>query len=318
MAVVEPDLQGMRAFVAAAEESHFGRAAARLFLTQQALSKRVRRLEESLGSPLFDRTTRRVELTPAGRRFLPLAREVIAVYDTAVEAMREAAEPLRVDVYAERFTPLRLLREAMDSVPGLRVEPSMRQGLATALPAVLSGEIDAAFGRVHDLGRPWPPELDHRPVLLTPMHAFVLEGHSLASRTSLRMADLREGGISMPDPGGSTEWRGYLTRLSEHFGVPLRLTDLAMGLRDFARQMRRERLAVAIGEAGMDLPSDMDLRRIPIVDPAVLHLWSITWRRDNRSPGLRTLLQALPAPDPGDLAGGWLPEPDRVAWMARV
>ncbi|MEV4258685.1 LysR family transcriptional regulator, partial [Spirillospora sp. NPDC049652] len=57
---MDVDVPGLRAFVAAAEEMHFGRAAQRLFLTQQALSQRVRRLEAVLGAPLFERTTRRV------------------------------------------------------------------------------------------------------------------------------------------------------------------------------------------------------------------------------------------------------------------
>lgn len=311
---MDPDLQGMRAFVAAAEELHFGRAAARIFLTQQALSKRVRRLEEALATPLFDRTTRKVELTAAGRRFLPLAQQALAAYDTAVSAMRATTEPLHIDVFAERFTPLRVLRETLERTPGLRVKPSMRQGLAIALPAVQSGELDAAFGRVQDLGRPWPAELVHRPVHLEPIHAFVVEGHPLADRPALRPSDLRETGISMPDPGGASE-RGYLTRISEEFGIPLRLTEPAVGVRHFGEQMQREDRAVALGEVGMDLPHDARFRRIPLIGPTPLYLWSIVWHRRNRSPQLAELLRALPHPSLPDPAADdrWLPAVDRAA-----
>jgi len=310
---MDPDLQGMRAFVVIAEELHFGRAAARLFLTQQALSKRMRRLEDALQTPLVERTTRKVQLTAAGRRFLPLATEALAAYDTAVAAMRQAVEPLRIDVNAERFTPLKLLRETVARTPGLRVEPSMRQGLAIALPAVQSRELDAAFGRVHDIGRPWPTELAHRPVLLQPMHAFVYAGHRLADRSVLRMADLRDAGISMPDPGGADEWRGYLTRLCADFDIPLRFTEPAVGVRHYAEQMRCEDRAVALGEAGIDLSSDLRLRQIPLLDPAPLYLWSIVWHRDDRNPQLARFLQALPTPAIPDDDAVWLPDVDRDA-----
>ncbi|WP_171169395.1 LysR family transcriptional regulator [Streptomyces sp. I05A-00742] len=320
---MEPDLPGMRAFVAVAEDLHFGRAAARLFLTQQALSKRVRRLEDALAVPLLERTTRSVELTPAGRRFLPLAQDALAAFDTAVQTVRGAVRPLRVEVFAERFTPLRVLREAVARTPGLRVDLSMRQGLAAALPALQGRELDAAFGRVHDLGRPWPADLLHRPVHCEPLHAYVLAGHRLADRTDLRPADLRDAGITMPDPGGAEEWRGYLIRFCEDFGIPLRFADPAVGARDYGELMRREEQAVTVGEAGMDLPHDGRVRRIPLVDPAPLHLWSVIWHRSDRNPQLAALLRALPHPkglEPGGRGGGdgggggvWLPEPERAA-----
>lgn len=301
----------MRAFTAAADELHFGRAAAKLFLTQQALSKRIRRLEQALGVPLFKRTTRKVELTPDGQRFLPLAKAALAAYDTAIASV-QTPEPLRIDVYAERFTPLKVLRETAGRIPGLRIEPSMRQALANALPALRNGELDAAFGRVHDLGRPWPSELTHRPVLLVELHAFVLAGHLFADRTSLSLADLREAGISMPDPGGSHEWRAYLEHLSRDFDIPPRFTEPAVGVRHYGEQMARENQAIAVGEEGTDLPHDMRIRRIRLVDPTPLHVWSIVWHRENRNPYLAKLLKALPSPA-APAPGTWLPAPERSA-----
>ncbi|MFJ4671541.1 LysR family transcriptional regulator [Kitasatospora purpeofusca] len=59
----------LRYFVAVVEELHFSRAAARLFVTQQSLSNQIRELEDEVGVELLHRTTRSVELTPAGERF---------------------------------------------------------------------------------------------------------------------------------------------------------------------------------------------------------------------------------------------------------
>ncbi|GII80039.1 LysR family transcriptional regulator [Sphaerisporangium rufum] len=308
---MDADIAGLRAFLVTAEELHFGRASARLYLTQQALSKRVRRLEDALGAPLFTRTTRAVELTPAGRRLLPRAEEAVAAFDAAVQAVRVTADPLRVDVYDERFTPLRIVRALSERDPALRVESSMRQGLAVALPALRRQEIDAAFGRVHDLPGPWPAELAHRPAHLEPIHAFVAEDHPLAGRSALTPADLRAAGIAMPDPAGATEWRGYLRRFTERFGIPLRFNAPAIGLRHTAEQFLAERTAVGLGEMSIDIAGS-GLRRVPIVEPTPLMPWSVVWHRRNPSPLLPRLLGPLrpPAfPAPGDPAR-WLPDPD--------
>ncbi|GAA4130356.1 LysR family transcriptional regulator [Actinomadura keratinilytica] len=309
---MDVDLQLVRAFVTAAEEMHFGRAAARLFLTQQALSKRIRRLEEALSASLFDRTTRRVELTPAGRRFLPLAKDALAAFDAAVASVRETAQPLRVDVFDERFSPMRLLRELLERDPSLHVQPSMRQGLALALPALRTREIDAAFGQAMDLPEPLPPELAHRLVHLEPMHAFVPLDHPLASRDAMRPSDLP--GIAMADPGGASEARGYLTGLARRFGVPIRFYEPAIGHRHYGELVRREKRDVALGEAGIEIPPDFGLHRIRLVDPVPLAPWSVVWHRGNTSPALRRMLRLLPAPTPPppDDPAHWMPDAYRA------
>ncbi len=81
----------MRYFVAVAEERHFGRAAQRLHIAQPPLSQQIRRFEAELGEPLLYRTTRSVELSPAGEVLLERGREILAAVDAAVEDARRAA-----------------------------------------------------------------------------------------------------------------------------------------------------------------------------------------------------------------------------------
>jgi len=119
---VDLDLAQVRAFVATAEELHFGRAATRLFLSQQALSKRIARLEDELGVRLFVRGKHAVELTEAGRRFLPPARQFLADGDRAVAAARHTSRPLRVDVWGHLYAPMR------DGGAGPRGTPELSTG----------------------------------------------------------------------------------------------------------------------------------------------------------------------------------------------
>src|SRR6476620_7211752 len=82
------EIRQLEAFVAVAEELHFGRADAGLHLTQSPLSQTVRKLERALGVTLFDRSTRSVALTPAGAALLPHAHRVFEELELGRQATR--------------------------------------------------------------------------------------------------------------------------------------------------------------------------------------------------------------------------------------
>ncbi|WP_139291852.1 LysR family transcriptional regulator, partial [Pseudomonas aeruginosa] len=85
-------LRQLHYFVEIVESGGFSRAAERLFVAQSALSRQVRELEDSIGTPLLRRGPRQVELTPAGRAFLPRAQRLLGDLEAARRLAREVGE----------------------------------------------------------------------------------------------------------------------------------------------------------------------------------------------------------------------------------
>jgi len=307
---VDLDLALVRSFVYAAEELHFGAAAERLYITQQALSKRMKRLEDTLAVDLFTRSTRSVALTPAGQRFLGHAKELLAASADAVLAVRESEPPLRVDVLHDLLAPMALVRQVLTMRTALRVEVSARRGIVPALAALSRGEIDLAFGRVHDLGLTLPTTVVHRLVRLEPLHVLVADDHPLAGRATLRPVDLREFGLWVPDPGSAVEWDGYLRRLADAFDIPLSFERPASSQDGLADLVRAERVRVCVIGADMPLPGPAQLRSIPLVDPMPVYPWSLVWPT-RAKPLTREFVSAAVALGRARRTGeSWLPEGD--------
>ena len=125
---MDVDVRLWRSFTTVAEELHYGRAAERLHITQPALSRQIRDLERALGVTLFDRTSRRVVLSQAGRAVLGQARRALAESDRAVRLARLAAHVQEAAVRTHR----KRLRGAQDRIEGA-VGGVGRHALETAL-----------------------------------------------------------------------------------------------------------------------------------------------------------------------------------------
>ncbi|MGW1376941.1 LysR substrate-binding domain-containing protein [Streptomyces sp. NPDC002446] len=186
------ELRQVRYFVAVAEELHFGRAAERLHIVQPTVSQQIRRLERELALDLFDRTTRKVTLTPAGTAFLPHARTILASEQAALHAM--------ADLRATEATVLRIgtsvglgahLEHVLTTLavrsPELTVE-LVSAASAARLQAVRDGDLDAAF--VRGLTHSNSTGLDLIPVWKDPLVAALPATHPLAARSTVHLADL--------------------------------------------------------------------------------------------------------------------------------
>ncbi|GAA2216407.1 hypothetical protein GCM10009850_118760 [Nonomuraea monospora] len=89
------EIQSLRYAVTLAEELHFGRAAQRHFIAAQPFGRHIQRLEREVGRRLFERTSRKVMLTPAGERLVAEARRVLAAVDGLAEAVRSSEPAVR-------------------------------------------------------------------------------------------------------------------------------------------------------------------------------------------------------------------------------
>ena len=182
----ELEIRSLRYFVAAAEELNFTRAAARLFVAQQALSREIKRLEEQLGTPLFIRTTRRVTLTPDGERLLIRARDLVARHDAVWADLHvPAAQPTVVDLMSGgRLTP----HEGFPDLARARASTIDFRGRYTggtgvALENLATGMLDVVFGRVDWLDAPGMPTIARVLVRLEPLAVLLPAEHPLSRQT---------------------------------------------------------------------------------------------------------------------------------------
>ncbi|MCD0486360.1 LysR substrate-binding domain-containing protein [Streptacidiphilus sp. ASG 303] len=195
------DARLLTVFVAVAEELHFGRAAARLSMAQPAVSRQVRALEQDLGVDLFVRTTRRVELSPAGSAALPEARRAIRQVARVREAALRAAEGttgrLTVTVLPGASDGLvtRVLRRMRSERPA--VEVTMAEAVEEEqFGALLQGRADVGLVR---LTAP-PPGLRYELLAREPLCAVLPAGHALAGRGEVDLAELSDEDFAFFSP----------------------------------------------------------------------------------------------------------------------
>ncbi|MEV6110938.1 LysR family transcriptional regulator [Streptomyces sp. NPDC052109] len=305
-AAVDPRL--LRAFVAVAEELHFTRAAARLYVAQQALSRDVRRLERELGAELFLRTTRQVTLTADGVRLLPHARRVLAAQDELLAAFASSAQarPLLVDLNSPGLvTGRRVLHRARELAPDCELMARYESGLTGAAEQVLSGRLDASFGRFAGLDPALRSGLAQQPVRYEPMAVVLPEDHRLAGLPEVPVAALAGETVYAGAGNPRTlEWTDLALRLFEEYGVRLApALPLAVGDEEFERMMAKTRHPVL---AVVDFPALPRTVRRPLVDPVPLSPVSLVWRKGLVHPALDGLRRAA-----GEVAEaeGWLRRP---------
>lgn len=291
------EVRQLQHFVAVAEEHHFTRAAARSHLSQSALSASIRSLERELGTPLFVRTTRRVELTPAGQALVDHARLIL---DTAAAA-REVATALdgrlggTLDVggipTGAVLNQAKLLADFRSRHPYVRL--NYRTGTSPELLEDLrSGQLDVAIISVpHAL----PVGCEVRPLASVPMKLICRPDHPLAGQAIVDMARLERETFIGGAPHSVNDdaiQRVKARRAADHRDpeVSIRANDVRSIL---------ELVAYGLGVAllpGYLADSRPPLVAVPISDPTFLWtLGVVTALLHHVSPATRAMLDILDA-----------------------
>lgn len=283
-------LRRLQYFTAVADELHFGRAARRLHIAQPALTQQIRQLEKEIGTELFHRTTRRVELTPAGTAYLHHARRALTELEHGASAATRAVagETGRLSLGFAGSTTYellpRLVRSFRSQYPSVRLEIHNELLTSAQIAALADHTIDVGFLRPPvpgaDLG------LEH--VRDESLIAALPEGHRLAGRRNLDLALLADEGFVLYPHGASTSL-GIISACNAAGFSPIVTQE--------ASETHTLVCLVAAGLGVSLLPESVRYLKIPGVvyvslntAPPPLELW-MAWREDETaSPALHNFL----------------------------
>lgn len=305
--MAELDLGAVRAFVAVAECGHFGEAAARLGITQQAVSKRVARLESDLDTTLRSRTG----LSPEGHAFLPYARTLLEAADRAASVFGAPQRPLRVDVLDTRLAGAELVRRFYETVDGLDIDVVTSDGLRAARATLAAGTVDAAFARVTQVG----DDVARVPAWLEPAVVLVGAEHPLATRRRVTMAELAGTTAWMPGNVRGSEWAEFWDVTGAEFGIRIDTTGPNFGWEHFVDELSTHTDRIGFVGTHTRVPRHPRVVRLAVSPPCPAYPWSLLWHRRNRHAALPRLVTHVRAGfRPYDPAELWLPDADRAAF----
>lgn len=285
------ELRHLRYFVAVAEELHFGRAARRLHMSQPPLSQQIAALEREMGTQLFRRGGRRVELSAAGQVFLQHAREILSHADFAVRVAQgvdrgEDGELAVGFVGSIAYTLLPwILREFIRRAPKVALMLH-EQTIEMQIRSLEDGRLNVGLLRppIHN------PDLEVKTIFVESFVVALPVGHPLSRRQIVPVADLKnESFITFPRRMGG--------RFYEEIIGLCRRAGFAPNVVQEVTQMHA---AVGLVSAGIGIaiiPSSLQVFKIggvtyrPIDDHEATAEIAVTWRRNDSSPVISRFIE---------------------------
>ncbi|MEO3764710.1 LysR family transcriptional regulator [Streptomyces sp. B5E4] len=287
------ELRDIEIFLALAEELHFGRTAERLHVSQARVSQSIAKQERRIGAPLFERTSRRVELTAIGAQ---LHDDLQAGYrriqdgiDSAAAAARGTTGVLTLGLMcAQAFDQASILARFKDRYPG--VELRFREVVFSDPFGMLrAGEVD--------LEVTWlpvrEPDLTVGPVLAREPHVLmVAEGHPFAARGSVSLEDLADCVFPQPVNPVPAYWMEALMPARTPSGRPIPADGPKIATFQEAQAVVAAGDAVCVvqGEAARHFPRP-GIAYVPITEQP-MGVWGLIWRTAHETPLVRAFVQS--------------------------
>lgn len=285
------ELQQLRYVVAVAEERSFTRAAERCFVVQSALSHQIKALERELGIQLFARTSRRVELTPAGDVFVARARESLCAAERAITDAAEANGNIR-GALSIGVIPTVTALDVPQVLAGFHaVHPAVQVGLRSGgseqfITDIKAGRLDVAF---LGLAASTPPrDIATRELSRENLVAVLPIAHRFAARTTLALEEIAEERF-VDFPKGSagrvqSDLAFQAASLRREVAFEAMTIELFLGL-------IRHGLAIALLSAQV-VPSDGTLITVALAD-GPQRVEYLGWNHFNPSPATRAFLDVV-------------------------
>lgn len=290
------ELRDIEIFLVLAEELHFGRTAERLHVTPSRVSQSIRKQERQIGAALFERTSRRVKLTPNGQQLFddldPMYRGMRAAIDRAVRAARGMTRVLRIGMVGGNHHDLRPLLDAFRTRYPTSDVQIRHCGFGDPFGPLRTGEVDLQI-----LWLPVrEPDLTVGPVVyIEPVVLAVGAAHRLAERQSVSyevLADEVVMGGAKPD-----YWREGLIPRRTPSGRPIPLGPSVTSLADMLPLLSNcEAVSMAFAH-GTRYFARPDIAYIPIHD-APLAQWALIWRTNAQSDAIQDFAQTAQALGP--------------------
>ncbi|WP_058909965.1 LysR family transcriptional regulator [Entomohabitans teleogrylli] len=221
------ELRHLRYFIAVAEELHFGRAAARLNISQPPLSQQIQILEQQVGARLLARTNRNVSLTAAGQQFLVDARQIMSQVDAAASRAARLHQGETGELRIGFTSSAPFIKPVSDTLSQFRqqypdVHIQTREINTHAQIAPLNeGALDVGLMRNTVL----PDTLTWRRILREPLLALIHHRHPLAEKAHISLQDLSSEPFVFFDPRVGTGLYDDILGLLHRYGITPTITQ---------------------------------------------------------------------------------------------